>query len=66
MKPKQVYFVALEGPHAPGASLRYGERGGGLFSQQAAAEDRKKRLENKGFSVGLYRSTIEWEKMDLG
>lgn len=62
--PKRVFFVSLEGPHADGVRLRYGEKGGGLYSVEGHALNAAARLRYRGFNVVVREAYCDWQEQE--
>lgn len=58
-KPKRVYYLEQSG-----AKLRYGERGGGLFSQFSAMLGRRSNIQMQGATTKIFYADVEWKEIN--
>ena len=59
--PQYLYYIKI----IPGGPrLRYGEKGGGVYSREDYARDQLDRLRRQGVRCDLYESPIDWFVID--
>jgi hypothetical protein len=56
--PSKMYYVLIK---PGGKPLRYGQKGGGKYSDEKSARSQYKYLKAHGSNVELYTGNIEWE-----
>lgn len=60
MKPTKLYFLQI----ITKGKLRYGQRGGGKFSQKEAMDERADNLARQGIQTEKYEADVVWRKIE--
>jgi len=60
--PKKLYYVLIK---PGGTPLKYGQKGGGKYTDGKYAKSHAKSLQEQGVHVKLYESEMNWTEVPL-